>query len=58
MEPEALDGLALHVARARSVNTALSRIAEGLVSQPHVALARVWLAGPGDLCSSCGMRRE
>jgi transcriptional regulator with GAF, ATPase, and Fis domain len=40
------------------VNTALSRAVEGLVVQPGVALARIWLAGPGDLCLSCPMRPE
>ena len=31
---------------------------EGLVDQPHVALARIWLLGPGDICATCRMRPE
>jgi transcriptional regulator with GAF, ATPase, and Fis domain len=36
----------------------LRRIADGLASQPGIALARVWLVRPGDACDSCPMRSE
>src|SRR5262249_15009932 len=42
----------------RSVASVLQHIVEGLGQQPHVALTRIWLRGPGDLCASCHMRRE
>src|SRR5262250_154558 len=59
MLPEALQSIALAVAEARSVNLVLQRIVEGLAGQPGIALARIWLRGPGDLCSSsCCVRAE
>src|SRR5499427_643583 len=59
MQPQALQSIALAVAEARSVNLVLQRIVEGLAGQPETALARIWLRGPGDLCSSsCRVRAE
>src|SRR5215471_2553084 len=59
MQPQALQSIALAVAEARSVNLVLQRIVEGLAGQPGTALARIWLRGPGDLCSSsCPVRAE
>ncbi len=46
------------MAGERSVASVLQRIVEGLGQQPHVALTRIWLRGPADLCASCRMRRE
>lgn len=36
----------------------LETIVERLVKRPHVALARIWLTQPGDICASCTMRGE
>jgi transcriptional regulator with GAF, ATPase, and Fis domain len=59
MQPQALQSIALAVAEARSVSLVLQRIVEGLAGQPGTALARIWLRGPGDLCSSsCLVRAE
>jgi transcriptional regulator with GAF, ATPase, and Fis domain len=59
VQPQALQSIALAVAEARSVNLVLQRIVEGLAGQPETALARIWLRGPGDLCSSsCRVRAE
>src|SRR5262245_54322066 len=59
VQPQALQSIALAVAEARSVNLVLQRIVEGLAGQPGTALARIWLRGPGDLCSlSCRVRAE
>jgi transcriptional regulator with GAF, ATPase, and Fis domain len=59
MQPQALQSIALAVAEARSVNLVLQRIVDGLVGQPGTALARIWLRGPGDLCSSsCRVRAQ
>src|SRR5262245_28476823 len=59
MQSQALQSIALAVAEARSVNLVLQRIVEGLAGQPGTALARIWLRGPGDLCSSsCRVRTE
>jgi transcriptional regulator with GAF, ATPase, and Fis domain len=46
------------VAQERSLETVLRRVVEGLAAQPGIALARVWLIGPGDICPECPMRRE
>jgi transcriptional regulator with GAF, ATPase, and Fis domain len=54
----ALQGIALRVAEARSVETVLSAIVRGLVDQSGIALARVWLCEPGDICQTCPMRSE
>jgi transcriptional regulator with GAF, ATPase, and Fis domain len=58
MWSEALQSIALAVAREREVEVVLRRIVEGLAAQPDVAIARVWLVAPGDICPSCPMRAE
>jgi transcriptional regulator with GAF, ATPase, and Fis domain len=58
MNAEALQAVALAVAAERSVDRILSQIVQGLVTQSSVALARVWLIGPGDVCQTCPMRAE
>jgi len=55
---ESLQAVALAVAAERSVDRVLSQIVEGLVERSSVALARVWLIGPGDICATCPMRAE
>jgi transcriptional regulator with GAF, ATPase, and Fis domain len=58
MNLQMLQAVALAVAEARSVETVLSRIVQGLLGQPGLALARIWLIGPGDICATCPMRSE
>ena len=58
MNPESLQKVALAVAAERSVDRVLSQIVEGLVERSDVALARVWLIAPGDICATCPMRAE
>jgi transcriptional regulator with GAF, ATPase, and Fis domain len=59
VEPRALQSIALAVAEARSVDLVLQRIVDGLAGQPGIALARIWLIAPGDICSSsCPVRAE
>jgi transcriptional regulator with GAF, ATPase, and Fis domain len=59
VEPRALQSIALAVAEARSVELVLQRIIDGLADQPEIALARIWLIAPGDICSSsCPVRAE
>src|SRR5262245_64213176 len=58
MRPEALRPVALAVAQERSLDVVLARIVQGLVEQPGVALSRVWLMAPGDICDHCRMRPE
>lgn len=56
MHLEALQDIGLRISGERSVDAVLQCIVEGLAQQPGVALARVWVTGPGDICSSCRMR--
>jgi transcriptional regulator with GAF, ATPase, and Fis domain len=56
MHLETLQELALRIAGERSVDAVLQLIVDGLAEQTSVALARVWITGPGDICSSCRMR--
>jgi transcriptional regulator with GAF, ATPase, and Fis domain len=58
MNPEALQSVALAVAAETSVDGVLARVVEGLVAHTGVALARVWLIGPGDICDTCPVRAE
>ena len=58
MNAEALQAIALAVAAERSVDRVLRQIVEGLVAQSGVALARVWLVAPGDICTACPLRGE
>ena len=58
MRPEVLQSVALAVAQARSVESVLGGIVQGLGGEGDIALARIWLIEPGDICSSCPMRAE
>ncbi len=58
MNLEALQSVALAVAAERSLDRTLAQIVEGLAAQPGVALARVWLIAPGDICTTCRFRDE
>src|SRR2546428_1427257 len=58
MNAEGLQAVALAVAAERSVDRVLAQIVEGLVHRSSVALARVWLVAPGDICATCPMRGE
>jgi len=56
MNPEAFQAVAYAASQERSLEVVLKRIVEGLVGQLNVALARVWLVAPGDICSHCRLR--
>lgn len=58
MNPAALQAVALAVAAETSVDRVLTQIVEGLVAHTAVALARVWLIAPGDICATCPLRAE
>ncbi|MBN1852495.1 MAG: sigma 54-interacting transcriptional regulator [Pirellulales bacterium] len=53
LESEWPKDLLLDMAQERSVDGLLRMIVERLATQPHVALARIWLIGPGDICPLC-----
>jgi PAS domain S-box-containing protein len=58
LQPEPLLALAATVAAEHSTRGALDTIVRGLASQPGIALARIWLRQPGDICSDCFLRNE
>ena len=57
-EVDLLKRLLLDMAQERSVDNVLKLVVDRLASQAEVALARIWLIGPGDLCSTCHLRDE
>ena len=56
MHLEALQELALRISGERDVGVIPQCIVEGLAQQPGIALARVWVVKPGDICQSCRLR--
>jgi transcriptional regulator with GAF, ATPase, and Fis domain len=58
MTPASLQEVSLAVAQERSLEKVLKSVVHGLASQPGIALARVWLVAPGDICAACPMRSE
>ena len=55
---ELLQSISLAVSQVRTVDTVLKMIVDGLVERANLALARIWLMGPGDICASCSMVGE
>ena len=58
MQLAMLQRVALEAAYNTELEPVLTAIVQGLAADPSVALARLWLLGPGDLCASCGFRSE
>jgi transcriptional regulator with GAF, ATPase, and Fis domain len=58
VNPEALQRVALAVAGETSVDRVLAEVVDGLIAHTAVALARVWLIKPGDICDTCPLRGE
>jgi transcriptional regulator with GAF, ATPase, and Fis domain len=50
--------VALAAAEARDLATVLRTVVDGLTRGAGLALARVWLVGPGGPCEPCPMREE
>lgn len=57
MQAEPLLSLAVAVAGQRAVQDVVDSIVRGMAAQPGVALARIWLILPGDICDTC-LRKE
>ena len=55
---ESFKRLLVDMAQELRVETLLWMIARRIAEQPSVALARIWLTKPGDICDSCRMRPE
>jgi transcriptional regulator with GAF, ATPase, and Fis domain len=45
----------LELAQLRNVGELMTRVVGLLAERPHIALARIWLAGQGDRCVHCPM---
>ncbi len=48
----------LDLAHERSLPALLELIVQRLAASPRIALARVWLRGPGDSCDTCAFRKD
>ena len=57
-EFDSLTCLLLDIAQERSVDTLMQTVVRRLAERPPIALVRIWLLEPGDICSSCPMRAE
>ncbi|MGI9430030.1 MAG: sigma 54-interacting transcriptional regulator, partial [Bythopirellula sp.] len=55
---ESLHAIATMVAEQRSVDQVLNSVVEALVDPWDLALARIWLSQPGDICSTCFMQDD
>ncbi len=53
-----IQNILLDIAQERVLDKVLKRIVDGLASHSHIALARIWLVRPGDICTSCLIRKE
>ena len=50
--------MTIRVAQEQRIGPVLGRIVEAVARQEGVALARVWIVEPGDLCDVCHLRDE
>jgi len=46
------------MSQERTVDSVLKLVVDRLASQSEVALARIWLIKPGDICANCHMRDQ
>src|SRR5262245_38095567 len=51
--PDVLERIALQMASSLDLQEVLATITQGLVDELDGAFARIWLLGPGDLCTDC-----
>jgi hypothetical protein len=58
VQAEPLLSLAATVAGEHAIQEILKSTVDGLAAQPGVALARIWLLSPGDLCDKCFRRAD
>jgi len=58
MNLESLHAINTMVAQQREVDAVLETVVESLVDHSDLALARIWLTKPGDICDECFIRTE
>jgi transcriptional regulator with GAF, ATPase, and Fis domain len=51
--PDAVERITLQMASCLDLQLVLATITQGLVDELDAAFARIWLLGPGDLCTAC-----
>jgi formate hydrogenlyase transcriptional activator len=56
MNVASLQKVAFALAESQTVNSVMEIIVRSLAEQAEVALARVWLKRPGDICNTCDMK--
>ena len=57
-EFDSLKRLLLDMSRERSLEAILGMVVRRLGERAPIALVRIWLVGPGDICGDCPMREE
>jgi transcriptional regulator with GAF, ATPase, and Fis domain len=57
-ESRFLQELLLEMPQEHSCPSLMDRVVRRLATREHVALARVWLLRPGDICTTCPRRHE
>lgn len=58
MNLESLHAIATMVAQQRDLDAVLRTVVDSLLESSDLALARIWLNRPGDICSDCHVRDE
>ena len=58
MNVEFLKDVALAVAQEQHLETVMKMIVDGIGEEPNVALVRLWLLRPGDICAECYLRPQ
>ena len=58
MNPAAFPQLMIAMAEGRALRDVLRAVVDGIAHCRHVALARIWLIGPGDICGDCRFAAE
>jgi formate hydrogenlyase transcriptional activator len=56
MNVASLQKVALAVTESQAIGSVLETIVRVLAEQREIVLARIWLIGPGDICSTCDMK--
>ena len=55
---DALQSLLLEMGQQGGLDGVLHVVVERLAEEERIALARIWLTRPGDICTTCPMRKE
>lgn len=56
MDVDSFQKVSLAGTPSHGLDAVLQKIVQSLSENPDIALARIWLLGPGDVCTSCAMK--